>query len=123
MAVLQVQTGWPSRKLSPNGRYHFREKAKASRIAKNDGYYSAYVALRLAPAWKPGPGRLRVTIHAFPPVVRNRDDDNLIGSAKWTRDGIAAALGVDDSRFDIQPVVWEKVAEGGKLVFEIEPVE
>jgi crossover junction endodeoxyribonuclease RusA len=119
MAILQVWTGWPSSKLSPNGRYHFREKAKASRIAKNDGYYSAFVALTKTPDWKPGPGRLPVAIHAFPPSKRNRDDDNLIASCKAILDGIAAALGVDDSRFEVLGITWGDVRANGQVIFEI----
>lgn len=124
MAVLRIQTGWPSKELSPNGRFHFREKAKANRIAKTDGYYSALVALNATPGWKPGPGRLFVTIIATPPVRRERDDDNLIASAKPFRDGIAAAIGVDDKRFVNEPVQWSaKARRPGSLVFELEPEE
>ena len=131
MAVLHIRTGWPSRKLSPNGRFHFREKAKATRTAKNDGYYSTVTALSARTDWfqfKAGPGRLSITIRAFPPVRpqgggNHPDADNLIASAKSYLDGIAAALGVDDKQFDILGVAWEKPAKLAALQFEIERVQ
>jgi len=45
------------------------------------------------------PGRIYMTVAFFPPDKRWRDDDNMIGAFKHARDGIAAALGVDDRLF------------------------
>ena len=44
-----------------------------------------------------GPIPVRITF--YPPDARRRDDDNMIGSFRAARDGIADALGVDDRRF------------------------
>jgi hypothetical protein len=40
-----------------------------------------------------------MTITFYPPDHRHRDDDNMVGSFKSYRDGIADALGVNDRRF------------------------
>ena len=61
-----------------------------------------------------------MTIHAHPAVSRNRDDDNLIAACKAYRDGIADALGVNDSMFDVQPVQWGDLSKRGKLTFTVE---
>ena len=118
MASLRIQTGWPSSNLSPNGRPNRWEKAKALREAKNEGYVATFAAKPVG--FKFGPGPLKVTLHAFPPVRRDRDDDNLIAAAKAFRDGIAAALGVNDKTFAVQPVQWNECAKGGRLIFEVE---
>jgi hypothetical protein len=53
-------------------------------------------------AWWIRHARLRVSIIARPKDNRARDEDNLQASLKAALDGVAAALGVDDSRFRIQ---------------------
>jgi crossover junction endodeoxyribonuclease RusA len=117
---LIIKTGWPGRSLSPNGRVHWRKKASAVRAAKNEASLAAYQALGRCPGWSLA-DRLKVTIRAHPAVARQRDDDNLIASCKPFRDGIADRLGVDDSRFDLQPVVWGPPTGGHScLYFEIE---
>lgn len=119
MASLRIQTGWPSSNLSPNGRPNRWQKARSLREAKNEGYIATYAAKTDA-GFLFGPGPLKVTIHAFPPVARTRDRDNLSASCKAFLDGIAAALRVDDSRFETPVVVWGDTFRGGKLIFEVE---
>lgn len=118
MASLRIPIGWPSSNLSPNGRPNRYAKAKSLREARNEGYVATLAAKPVG--FKFGPGPLKVTIHAFPPVRRERDDDNLIASAKAFRDGIAAALGVDDKTFAAQPVQWHETTKRGRLEFEVE---
>lgn len=116
---IRVETGWPKRVLSPNGRAHHYAKAKAKRIAKSEAFLAtASVVLPSRPSLPPG--KLKVTIYAFPAVLRTRDDDNLVASCKAYLDGIAAALNVDDSRFLAPVVEWGDKAPGGRLVFQIE---
>ena len=118
MAGLRIVTGWPSSNLSPNGRPNRWQKAKSLRQAKNEGFIATLSAKPVG--FQFGPGPLKVTIHAQPPVRRTIDDDNIVASAKAFRDGIAAALGVDDKVFQNQPVVWLEPKKPGRLVFAIE---
>jgi len=126
MASLRIQTGWPSSNLSPNGRPNRWQKAKSLRQAKNEGFIATIAAKPVG--FQFGPGPLKVTINAHPPSLpqgggNHPDDDNLISSAKPFRDGIAAALGVDDRTFEVQPVQWRERVRGGRLIFEVEGPE
>ena len=121
MAGLRISTGWPSSNLSPNGRPNRWEKARSLRRAKNEGFIATIAAKPVG--FQFGPGPLKVTIHAEPPTARERDDDNLIAAAKAFRDGIAAALGVNDKLFQNQPVQWLAPKRPGRLIFEVEAVE
>ncbi len=56
------------------------------------------------------PGKFVVTITRI--GKRRMDDDNLAGSAKYLRDGIADALGIDDG--DTKRVMWCYAQEIGK---------
>jgi crossover junction endodeoxyribonuclease RusA len=118
-APLIIQTGWPGRVLSPNGRPNRWRKAEAVKAAKNEAYFATSEAIGRSFATAL-PDRVKVTIHARPAVVRNRDDDNLVASCKAFLDGIAARLGVDDRRFDLQPVHWIPARSPGQLRFEVE---
>ena len=48
--------------------------------------------------------RLRYGIVTRPKCRRNRDDDNTVAMLKASLDGIAQALGVDDSQFQLGSV-------------------
>jgi len=61
-------------------------------------------------------GRIKFIVRAFPPTAHARDDDNLIASLKPHRDGIAKALGIDDSRFEQRPLQWGDPVKGGRIV-------
>ncbi len=101
-----VQVPWPSRSLSPNARVHYMKLAKAKKEARDQAYLLAYAAANgMANSPNLRSDRLDVVIVARPAVRRNRDEDNLVASLKATLDGIALYLGIDDSRFHLQPVV------------------
>lgn len=94
---------WPHKDLSPNARKHWGAKATAKKKAREDAHLatleaagSAIGALRASLA---GEGPIPVRIVFYPPDKRHRDDDNMVGSAKAARDGIADALQVNDRRF------------------------
>jgi crossover junction endodeoxyribonuclease RusA len=96
---------WPPRELSPNARVHWAAKGRAAKsyrsacfwIAKRDG--------------KPldHDGRLHVLVEFVPPDRRSRDRDNMLASIKAGLDGLAEALGVNDSRFDLTIRVADEI--------------
>jgi hypothetical protein len=78
-----------------NVREHWRKRAKRAQEER------AVVRMRLAvvQGWPP-PLPVTVTLTRVGP--RALDDDNLAGSFKAVRDGVADALGVDDGSNEIQ---------------------
>ncbi len=99
---MKITLPWPDKRLSPNARTHWGSKAGITASARHDARWLTVDAPgfnetvdRLAD----DDGLIPLTITFFPPDRRHRDDDNMIGSFKAARDGIANALGVNDRRF------------------------
>lgn len=88
---------WPPRELSPNSRTHWRAKATRAKAYRADCHWLTRHAEPEAPA--DGPIPVRITF--CPRDKRKRDLDNMLASFKAGLDGVADALGVDDSRFEI----------------------
>jgi crossover junction endodeoxyribonuclease RusA len=94
---------WPDKGLSPNARLHWAPKAKLKAEARTIAGWTTIELLRgqsvAATIAITSPDKIPMTITFYPPDKRLRDDDNMVGSFKSYRDGIADALGVDDRRF------------------------
>lgn len=107
---------WPDRKLSPNARNHWAALAKAKKQAKKDAYNATLAAgIGKIPA-----ETLSVRYSFFPPSRRAYDLDNLIASMKAAADGIALAVGVDDSKWNIAISPRGPVERNGMVKVEIE---
>jgi hypothetical protein len=117
MPELRIETGWPTHDLWPNARPHFMRLHSVRAAAKKEAYWSTCVVRPRG--WQPPEGRVKLTIYAHPSVNRTRDDDNLVAACKGHIDGIAEALHVNDSTFDLQPIQWGDLHQRGKLVFAI----
>ena len=106
---------WPSPSLMPNrknGR-HWGATHSPKIKARTDGENAARHALgrnTLAAA-----DRMRCRVTFFAPDRRRRDLDNLLASMKPYLDGIAKALGADDSIF--RPVVLDDCLDKQKKGF------
>ncbi len=91
---------------SGNAREHWRKVAKRKKEQRSFGRMFCEDKLRMTPAsetWRIAQGIvLKVTITRI--GKRVMDDDNLAASAKYVRDGIADALGIDDG--DTTKVTW-----------------
>ncbi|MBV6304918.1 endonuclease [Candidimonas humi] len=96
MIILELP--WPPKELSPNARVHWAKKAAAAKRYKR-------ICWTITKAAKGDriQGRRRVDLRFYPKTPRRRDEDNLIGWMKYGLDGIALALGIDDSQFQIAP--------------------
>ncbi len=108
---------WPPRELHPNARVHWAKRAKFTKIertlARHAAQQAGWNAAELAE------GRLHLWIDFYPPDKRKRDDDGLLASMKAARDGIADALGIDDTRFVSHPYVTDEVRKGGEVRIRI----
>lgn len=105
-----VLLGWPPKELSPNGRVHWAKKAKAAKAYRAAAYFLSQ------PGWN-NPGA-NVAITFRPPDRRKRDLDNMLASIKAGLDGIAQAIGVDDSKWTISIAKGEPI-KGGLVTVEI----
>lgn len=106
---------WPAQALSPNARVHWSAKARAVKNARAD----AFLAALGAKARHLDVQALSVSVTFCPAVRRNRDDDNLIASLKPSLDGIADAVGINDSRFKLDRVRHGELTERGEVRIEL----
>ena len=61
-----------------------------------------------------------ITPTIYRPIKRGRDSDNFWTGMKSGLDGVAKALGVDDSRCALMPINWEKGIDRTVLTIVIE---
>lgn len=93
--TIQFDLPWPSKDLSPNARIHHMAHYRAKKVFRETCYWTtARAGVRL------GQTPYRLDLVFFAPDARRRDRDNLLASMKSGLDGMAQALGVDDSHFD-----------------------
>ncbi|HCS17686.1 MAG TPA: endodeoxyribonuclease RusA [Erythrobacter sp.] len=114
-----VSLPWPDKRLSPNARQHWAAVAKVKKLAREDARLLTRGAIaKHGVATFEGEDRIPVRITFYPPDRRRRDDDNMVGSFKAYRDGIADALGVDDRRFRPH-YFFEDAEKPGRIDVEI----
>jgi crossover junction endodeoxyribonuclease RusA len=114
---MMIELPWPSSELSQNARTHHAVKARAVKKARNDAFW-------LTKAVNDGSLKdaetLRVTFTFHMPDYRKRDLDNVFGSLKAARDGIAEAIGIDDSRWNEITILRGPVEKGGRVIVTLE---
>lgn len=101
---------WPPAELSPNKRLHWAARSKAARAYRQACYLLTKQAGIQAPE-----GRVLLALEFVPPDRRRRDDDNCLAAFKAGRDGVADALGIDDSRFITQLALSREPVAGGAV--------
>lgn len=97
---MQIKLPWPPKNLSPNARVHWSKKSSAAKVYRQQCWALAMEAGVQHHDWI---GSVDVYIEFYPPDKRRRDDDNLVSSFKSGRDGLANAMGIDDSNFFTHP--------------------
>ena len=117
--MILVELPWPSPLLSPNSRVHWSQRARATKKARADARVATYAALgpERGPYAEYG-GPIAVRMAFRPPDMRRRDLDGMLSRCKSALDGIADALGVDDSRFTLQ-IERGPVHMGGRVMVTI----
>lgn len=102
--VWSIEVAWPPSVLAPNARAHWRIAAPARTKYRDECAMIARASrsefVRLCGASQ----TYALALRFVPATKRRRDDDNLVAAFKAGRDGIAVALGIDDSRFVLMPV-------------------
>lgn len=112
-----IDLSWPAKPLWPNfrSRSHW-PKTRAVKVARAEAFYATKAAKVGIAA-----GGVPLTIQAtfYPPDRRTRDYDNCGSCLKAHYDGIADALGINDSAFRPQPPIIADPVKGGKVVISI----
>lgn len=116
--ISSIHLPWPDRRLHPNARVHWGEKARVTKRARLDAAWEARISGVLPIPDAP----LVVTAIFFPPDNRARDVDGMLASIKPALDGIADAIGVDDSRWSLA-LRREKSCPPGAVHIQIEVAE
>ena len=110
--MITVTLPWPDKTLNPNSREHWTTHARAVKAARHEAGWSVRRCFTQKPAWD----RASVSLTFCPPDARRRDLQNCIGAAKALVDGIADAVGVDDSKFDMNYQFGEPTKGGAVIV-------
>lgn len=127
MSRLKLALPWPARELWPNrsGRQGMpwqvkRRLAKEARaLARLNALVEGWNSLA-AGANDPWPvGDIPVTLTFCPPNRIRRDLDGMYSACKPYQDGLAEALGLDDSRFNPVTLRRGAVVKGGQVIVEI----
>lgn len=105
---------WPPKVLSPNARAHWATRSRAAKTYRMTCHLLARQFGAVAPE-----GRVLLSLEFCPPDARRRDDDNCVAAFKSGRDGLADALGIDDSRFVTRFEMGQPV-KGGAVVVSIQ---
>jgi crossover junction endodeoxyribonuclease RusA len=107
---MKVIIPWPHRDLNPNARKYWRRVSEQKAKEKSVAFYIA----RAAGVTKMDLPVLAVNVTFFPPDKRARDTDNMLASCKAALDGIAMAVGVDDSKW-VLTIARSDMVRGGKV--------
>lgn len=113
-----IELPWPPKELSPNARQHFHAAARAKKA-----YRSRCRVLGEAQALssvRNGAQSVLVHLAFFKPDKRHRDWDNMVASMKSGLDGLADAMGVDDSKWRLSFDVPDAVVPSGLVLVTVE---
>jgi crossover junction endodeoxyribonuclease RusA len=102
---------FPAKILWPNGRGHYHAKNRAFQAHKQWAFTAAKQAMPRCFKWNGEPIKWRVTI--TPKTAHKIDKDNAVASLKAYFDGIALALGVNDSAFDVPEIIFAEPRKPG----------
>ncbi|MDE4274742.1 hypothetical protein PXK58_08975 [Phaeobacter gallaeciensis] len=106
-----VRLPWPPRQLSPNARCDRRAISGVRKEYRSVCGWEAKAA-------KLEPGS-HVVVKFCPPDARRRDVDNMLASIKSGLDGVASAIGQDDSEWQSHTLTRGPVEKGGAVYIEL----
>lgn len=99
---------FPAKILWPNGRGHHMTKHREFQKHKEWARLATLSALPRCFKWNGEPIKIRYTITPKAKTSRTIDKDNAIAAMKAYQDGIAAALGFDDSLFETPEIAFQR---------------
>lgn len=115
--MIVITLPFPDPRLNPNRSkgLHWGATTAIRKKARLDAYHLTRAA---TPALK-HEGNIELIVTFIQPDKRSRDRDNLLSAAKPQLDGVADALGVNDSQFDPVTIKREYGAKPGATRIEI----
>ncbi len=120
---MKIVLPWPDAKLNPNRSKgaHWASTSTLRKQARNYAFWSTRGAMLqwLAECKQPLTGPQSLTITFVQPDRRARDRDNLLAALKPSLDGVADALGINDSQFDPITIRREYGAKPGSVIVEV----
>ena len=119
---MKVTLSLPPNALSPNSRPHWAVKARAAKAHRGEAFLMTCVAYARSGMIIDDADDLLIRTLFLHRVQRRRDRDNALASLKAALDGVAEALGVDDSRFIVGPVRFSTGVAVGSVELEVECV-
>ena len=118
--MIRIELPWVTATLNPNRRngthWSWAHAAKSKRAA--DAHALALQAMRSANG-SPAKGAVHLVVTFCPPDKRRRDLDNLFASLKADLDGVALALGIDDSAFEPVILMRGEPQKPGRVILEV----
>ena len=118
--VITIELSWPDKRLSPNSRCHWREKAKAATEARSYAYTEGVLIDKRLGILS---GDYQANYIFHPPDKRRRDIDNCLSMMKAAQDGVCQAYNIDDSHIKRTVLEWGEVVKGGKVVLRLEEMK
>jgi crossover junction endodeoxyribonuclease RusA len=122
MKLMTITVSLPPKALSPNSRPHWAAKARATKAHRGEAFLMTQREVRRLNLTVDDDCELLIRPLFLYRVERRRDRDNAMASLKAALDGIAEALGVDDSRFIVGPVRFSTGVAVGFVELEVECV-
>ena len=120
--MIEIVLPWPDKRLSPNSRCHWREKAEATTEARSYAYTEAVIE-RSDKRLSTLSGYYQATYIFNPPDRRRRDIDNCLAMMKSSQDGVCQAYKMDDTNIRRTVLEWGEVVKSGKVVLRLEEIE
>jgi crossover junction endodeoxyribonuclease RusA len=116
--MMQITLPWPPRCLHPNDRSHWRIVRAAAKTARGDAFLLTRSAMARGRPLFGDDSKVYLRLTFCPPNRRKHDIDGCLSANKAALDGIADALGVDDSRFSLR-LDRGPVVKGGAVYVEV----
>lgn len=115
---MKIVLPWPDANLNPNRSkgMHWGSTSALRKTARDAAFWLAWPS-RLSGVRAASTFPLSITF--VQPDRRARDRDNLLAALKPSLDGVADALGVNDSQFDPITIRREYGAKPGSVVVEV----
>lgn len=124
MTEIRFDLPWPHRALSPNSRVHFMVRAKHTKAARATAMNLTRAAMRRAGgAFFLHYRRIAVHLEFVAADRRRRDGSNIASQHKAAIDGIADAIGVDDSKFIVSHELSEQIAKPAAVRVTVRGIE